>query len=76
MENQARTVAIHTDCITLGQLLKFAGLVQTGGEAKARIEAGEVRVNGAPCAARGHKLFPGDRVTLGGQTVTVGKAPA
>ena len=46
-------------------------LVETGGEAKLAIQNGEVTVNGEPCAMRGKKLRPGDRVELDGQTLVV-----
>jgi ribosome-associated protein len=39
--------------------------VGTGGEAKIRIAAGEVSVNGEVCTQRGKKLRGGDRVTVG-----------
>ena len=47
--------------------MKLAGAVETGGEAKERIQAGEASVNGAPCPQRGKKLRPGDVVSFGGQ---------
>lgn len=59
-----RTVRIHTPHITLGDFLKWAGAVQTGGEAKALIQEGRVRVNGDVEPRRGRKLRPGDRVEL------------
>ena len=55
---------ITTEYIKLESLLKFEGLVETGGEAKERIQAGEVMVNGEICTMRGKKLHPGDVVTL------------
>ena len=64
-------IKINTECIKLDALLKFAGLVETGGEAKLAIQNGEVTVNGEPCAMRGKKLRPGDRVELDGQTLVV-----
>ena len=57
--------------IRLDQFLKWQGLVGTGGEAKQRIQGGEVRVNGFQETRRGRKLKPGDRVELAGQTVLV-----
>ena len=57
-------VKIHTKFIKLEALLKFEGLVETGGEAKERIQAGEVGVNGETCTMRGKKLRPGDVITL------------
>ncbi|WP_297290499.1 RNA-binding S4 domain-containing protein [uncultured Flavonifractor sp.] len=55
---------INTEFIKLESLLKFEGLTETGGEAKERIQAGEVKVNGEVCTMRGKKLRPGDKVTL------------
>lgn len=51
--------------INLGQFLKAAGLVGTGGEAKYVIASGLVRVNGDVDVRRGRKLLPGDVVALG-----------
>lgn len=66
-----REVPITTEFIKLQDLLKFAGLVKTGGEAKERIQAGEVLVNGEACTQRGRKLRPGDLVRFDGQELTV-----
>ena len=68
------TVTITTPFIKLEALLKYAGLVGTGGESKIRITAGEVRVNGEVCTQRGRKLHPGDRVELGGEVLLVAEA--
>ena len=56
------TITIHTEFIKLQDLLKFANLVSSGGEAKERIQGGEVTVNGEICTQRGRKLRPGDQV--------------
>ena len=61
--------------IRLDQFLKWEGLVFTGGEAKQRIQGGEVRVNGFQETQRGRKLKLGDRVELDGQTHVVEKPP-
>jgi ribosome-associated protein len=61
--------------IRLDQFLKWEGLVATGGEAKQRIQGGEVRVNGFQETRRGRKLRPGDRVELG-QRLHVVQPPA
>lgn len=66
-------ILIHTEYIKLDSLLKLAGLVETGGEAKLLIQNGQVEVNGEACAMRGKKLRPGDSVTLDGRTVTIGQ---
>ena len=68
---ETREVKIHTEYIKLEALLKFEGLTGTGGEAKERIQAGEVQVNGAVCTQRGRKLRPGDRAALDGVELRV-----
>ena len=68
---QEEHIKINTEFIRLDALLKFAGLVETGGEAKLAIQNGEVTVNGEPCTMRGKKLRPGDRAELDGRTLVV-----
>ena len=68
------TITIHTEFIKLQDLLKFASLVSTGGEAKERIQAGEVTVNGEVCLMRGKKIRPGDDVVFRGEHYTVSHA--
>ena len=65
------TIKITTEFIKLQDLLKFANLVCTGGEAKIIIQEGEVKVNGEVCTQRGKKIRPGDDVVLDGQHYTV-----
>lgn len=65
------SVKITTEFIKLDALLKFASLTGSGGEAKALIQNGEVRVNGEVCTMRGKKIRPGDTVALGDNEVTV-----
>ena len=55
--------------IRLGQLLKAAGLVESGGAAKALLAGGGVTVNGEPEARRGRQLAPGDVVSVGDASV-------
>ncbi len=62
---------INTEFIRLDSLLKFEGLVETGGEAKVLIQEGQVLVNGQVCTMRGKKIRPGDRVQLGDTTLLV-----
>ena len=68
---QKEAVKIQTEFIKLDALLKFAGVTETGGEAKEAIQAGEVKVNGEVCTMRGKKLRPGDVVALEGVELTV-----
>lgn len=57
----------------LDQFLKFHGLVGTGGEAKFRIQEGEVTVNGAVEVRRGRQLVVGDVVVLSSERRVVGE---
>ena len=66
-----KTITIKGEYIRLQDLLKFASLVSTGGEAKLRIQEGEVQVNGEVCLQRGKKIRPGDQVLFQGQSYTV-----
>lgn len=68
---QTQSIVIHTEFIKLDALLKYAGLCETGGEAKERVQSGAVRLNGAVCTQRGKKCLPGDRVELDGRAVVI-----
>ena len=57
----------------LDQYLKFNGWVESGGEAKQKIRAGEVLVNGVVETRRGRQLSPGDIVEVGGKRGVVGE---
>ena len=59
-------ILIHTEFIKLDALLKYAGLCETGGEAKELVQ-GEV------CTMRGKKCRAGDVIELDGQSVEVGQ---
>ena len=65
-------ILIHTEFIKLDALLKYAGLCETGGEAKELVQGGAVKVNGEVCTTRGKKCRPGDTVELDGQTIEIG----
>lgn len=58
------TFAISMEYITLGQLLKETGIIDTGGMAKWFLAEHEVFVNGELENRRGRKLYPGDEVRL------------
>lgn len=60
-------MSIQTEYIKLEQLLKFAGAVPSGGEAKEHILDGEVTVNGEVCLQRGKKLRIGDEIGFDGE---------
>lgn len=66
------TITIETDYITLGQLLKDAGVIDSGGAAKFFLADNQVLVNGDVETRRGRKLRPGDTAALpDGQEFTV-----
>ena len=66
-----KKIEITTEFIKLDQLLKFAGLVMTGGEAKEVVVGGYVSVNGEVCTMRGKKIRPGDVVSFDGEELEV-----
>lgn len=66
-----KDVNITTEYIKLDQLLKFAGAVAIGSEAKKLILDGKVSLNGQPCLVRGKKIYPGDVVTVNGVEITI-----
>ena len=57
-----RRIPIRGEMIRLGQLLKLADVVDSGGEARELLDSGTVTVNGEPEDRRGRQLHPGDVV--------------
>ena len=68
-------VEIRGDTIRLGQLLKLAGMVGGGGDARELLASGDVLVNGEPEERRGRQLHPGDVVAVGDVSLRVGPRP-
>ncbi|WP_210493391.1 RNA-binding S4 domain-containing protein [Patulibacter sp. SYSU D01012] len=66
-----RDVEIRGDMIRLGQLLKLAGVVDSGGEAKVLLAEGLVRVNGEEDGRRGRQLHDGDVVVAEGHELRI-----
>lgn len=64
-------ISIGGDMIRLGAFMKFAGLLDTGGEVKEAIIDGLVTVNGDVERRRGRQLHVGDVVEFGPTTVRV-----
>lgn len=64
-------IKIRDDFIKLGQVLKLAGLVDSGVDAKIQIQEGFVKVNGEVEVQRGKKIHPGDIIEFKGQQVKV-----
>ena len=67
-------ISIHTEFIKLDALLKYAGLCETGGEAKTAVQEGQISVNGEICSMRGKKIYPGDTITYQNTSVEVTSA--
>jgi ribosome-associated protein len=57
-------IVIKTEFIKLNQLLKWAGIADTGSHANDMIAEGLIKVNGQPETRRGKKLYHGDRILL------------
>ena len=71
---QAIEVPITGEMIRLGQLLKLAGVVDDGAQARTLIEDGEVKVNGEVDRRRGRQVRPGSSVELGETRIHVTSA--
>ena len=57
-------IIIKTEFIKLQQLLKLAGIVGQGSDAKLYIKNGEIKVNGITATQRGKKIYHGDIITI------------
>lgn len=64
-------VKIKDEFIKLGQVMKLAGMVDSGLEAKIDIQEGLVKVNGKVEIQRGKKIYPGDVVEFDMRQVKV-----
>lgn len=61
-----KQIKITTEFIKLDQLMKYADMVQSGGEAKMLVAQGLVLVNGEICTQRGKKIRQGDKIEFDG----------
>jgi ribosome-associated protein len=66
-----RDIPIRDETIRLGQLLKLAGVVDSGAEAKDLLAEAAVSVNGEPEERRGRQLRRGDTVAVGDERLHV-----
>jgi ribosome-associated protein len=67
-----REVIIRDGTIRLGQFLKLADVIDAGGDAKALLAQGLVKVNGQTESRRGRQLSRGDIVSVNGTDVRAG----
>lgn len=61
-----KKIKLETEFITLGQFLKLAELIQSGGMAKWFLSEHEVFINGELDQRRGRKLRDGDKLQIPG----------
>ena len=66
-----KIIEITTEYITLGQMLKFAGIIRSGALAKEFLIANEVYVNGEKEDRRGRKLYKGYIIFINNQEIEV-----
>ena len=66
-----KKITIRTEYITLGQFLKLADIIQSGGEAKGYLLTHFAIINGEKDNRRGRKLREGDIVVLDGETYLI-----
>jgi ribosome-associated protein len=59
-----KTLKIDTEFITLGQFLKAADVISTGGMAKWFLSENEILINGEQDQRRGRKLRAGDKIEI------------
>ena len=71
----ARAIPIQGQTIRLGQLLKLAGVVDSGSEVKRLLAEHALQVNGEREARRGRQLHPGDSVSVGAEELLIVSAP-
>lgn len=65
---------LHGDYVELNQLLKLAGLCDSGGAGKALVAAGKVRVDGVVETRKTCKIRTGQTVACSGATIRVREA--
>ena len=63
-KKQVEEIGIRTEFIKLDSFQKYAGVTETGGQAKEAVMEGLVLVNGEVCTMRGKKIRPGDVVAI------------
>ena len=62
---------ISTEYITLGQFLKFANIIETGGREKEFLKTNVVLVNSIEENRRGRKLYRGDVVEVSNKSFKI-----
>jgi S4 domain protein YaaA len=73
MLKKSTEILITTDYITLGQFLKLADIIESGGEAKSFLAENEVKIDNEIDCRRGRKLRGGEIVEVCGQKFEIKK---
>ena len=71
MNKKITEIKIDSEFITLGQFLKFADIIQSGGEAKQFLASNRVVINGEDDNRRGRKLRPNDVIEIKGESYLI-----
>ena len=71
MNKKTTEIKIDSEFITLGQFLKFADIIQSGGEAKQFLASHNVVINGEDDNRRGRKLRPNDVIEIEGKSYLI-----
>lgn len=71
MNKKIKEIHITSEFITLGQFLKFADVIQSGGEAKSFLSQNDVFINDELDVRRGRKLRPGDKIVVLGESYLI-----
>ena len=66
-----REVAVTSEPVELYKILKFEGLVASGGAAKAAVASGQVLVNGEIETRKRKKIVSGDIIEFGDETIRI-----
>ncbi len=66
-----RNVIINKEPVELYKILKFEGLVPSGGVAKLAIESGDVKLNGEVETRKRKKIVAGDVIEFNGEILQI-----
>ena len=66
-----KNIKIDSEFITLGQFLKAADIISSGGEAKSFLAENRILVNGEEDKRRGRKLYKDDMIQIDGKRYVI-----
>ena len=70
-----KEILITHEPVELYKILKFEGIVDSGGAAKGVVDEGQVKVNGNVETRRRNKIKSGDLIEVGGEQYKIVLAP-